>query len=192
MTIRSPSSSIASTGRRSSRPGRCAAPTRRSSTTRGSGRRARPAPRRAGAARPARRRRTPEGERGRWLLAGQQRRPRRHRRLVRRRRQRTAGDFRTLRQQMAKPDGRPNVALADFVAPPGPAWRTSSGPSRSRPGSASTRSSLSSRRRTTTTRRSSRRRSPTAWPRHSPSGSTSVCGASCGGTHPTRRSTTRT
>ena len=26
--------------------------------------------------------------------------------------------FRTLRQQMAKPDGRPNVALADFVAPP--------------------------------------------------------------------------
>jgi 5-methyltetrahydrofolate--homocysteine methyltransferase len=25
--------------------------------------------------------------------------------------------FRTLRQQMAKPDGRPNVALADFVAP---------------------------------------------------------------------------
>ena len=25
--------------------------------------------------------------------------------------------FRTLRQQMAKPEGRPNVALADFVAP---------------------------------------------------------------------------
>jgi 5-methyltetrahydrofolate--homocysteine methyltransferase len=25
--------------------------------------------------------------------------------------------FRTLRQQMAKPDGRPNIALADFVAP---------------------------------------------------------------------------
>ncbi|MEA2653248.1 MAG: 5-methyltetrahydrofolate--homocysteine methyltransferase, partial [Chloroflexota bacterium] len=25
--------------------------------------------------------------------------------------------FRTLRQQMAKPDGRPNLALADFVAP---------------------------------------------------------------------------
>ncbi len=29
--------------------------------------------------------------------------------------------FRTLRQQMAKPDGRPNVALADFVAPTGSA-----------------------------------------------------------------------
>jgi 5-methyltetrahydrofolate--homocysteine methyltransferase len=29
----------------------------------------------------------------------------------------TLATFRTLRQQMAKPDGRPNVALADFVAP---------------------------------------------------------------------------
>ena len=38
-TTRSPSWSTSSTGRRSSRPGRCAAPTRRSSTTRGWGRR---------------------------------------------------------------------------------------------------------------------------------------------------------
>ncbi|HLA15879.1 MAG TPA: methionine synthase [Candidatus Limnocylindrales bacterium] len=29
------------------------------------------------------------------------------------------GTFRTLRQQMAKPAGRPNLALSDFVAPPG-------------------------------------------------------------------------
>jgi 5-methyltetrahydrofolate--homocysteine methyltransferase len=32
-------------------------------------------------------------------------------------RSRVVGVFRTLRQQMAKPDGRPNLALADFVAP---------------------------------------------------------------------------
>jgi 5-methyltetrahydrofolate--homocysteine methyltransferase len=32
-------------------------------------------------------------------------------------RQEARAVFRTLRQQMAKPDGRPNVALADFVAP---------------------------------------------------------------------------
>jgi 5-methyltetrahydrofolate--homocysteine methyltransferase len=32
-------------------------------------------------------------------------------------RQATLATFRTLRQQMAKPEGRPNVALADFVAP---------------------------------------------------------------------------
>ena len=38
--------------------------------------------------------------------------------------------FRTLRQQMAKPDGRPNVALADFVAPVGTVSPTTSAPSR--------------------------------------------------------------
>ena len=43
---------------------------------------------------------------------------RRHRRLAGRGAPRPRwSTFRTLRQQMAKPDGRPNVALADFVAP---------------------------------------------------------------------------
>ena len=107
-------------------------------------------------------------------------------------RQEARAVFRTLRQQMAKPDGRPNVALADFVAPRTRASPTTSAPSRSRPGSASTRSSPSSRRPTTTTRRSSPRPSPTAWPRPSPSGSTSASGASCGATRPTRRSPTPT
>ena len=96
--------------------------------------------------------------------------------------------FRTLRQQMAKPDGRPNLALADFV---GPArhrrrrlHRRLRGDDRA---SASTRSSRSSRRRTTTTRRSWPRPSPTGWRRRSPSGSTSASVASCGATRPTRR-----
>ena len=154
---------------------------------------ARPPSRRAGPARPARRRGAADGERGRRLLAGQQRRRRRHHRLVRRRPAGAAGDFRTLRQQMAKPDGRPNVALADFVAPAetgrGRLHRRLRGHDRA---SASTRSSPSSRRPTTTTRRSSPRPSPTAWPRPSPSGSTSASGASCGATRPTRRSRTPT
>ena len=75
---------------------------------------------------------------------------------------------------------------------PRPGWPTSSAHSRSRPATASTRSSPSSRPRTTTTRRSSRRRSPIAWPRPSPSVSTSASVASCGATPPTRRCRTRT
>ena len=121
----------------------------------------------------------------------QQRRRRRHRGLVRRRPPASRGpSFRTLRQQMAKPDGRPNVALADFVGPAETRrrrlHRRVRGHGRA---SASTRSSPSSRRPTTTTRRSSPRRSPIGWPRRSPSGSTSASGASCGATRPTRRST---
>ena len=116
---RSTSSSSGSTGRRSSRPGSCAAPTRRSSTTRRS---ARP---------PATCTTTPSALLER-IVADE--------RLLRRRgvvgfwpanatptttsslwrdeaRTEPLATFHTLRQQMAKPDGRPNVALADFVAP---------------------------------------------------------------------------
>ena len=154
--------------------------------------RARPPPRRAGAARSARRRRAADGQRGRRLLAGQQRR-RRHHGLVRRG---SAGTARHL------PDAPPADGQARRTArtspwptswlPRRPASRTTSAPSPSRPGSASTRSSRSSRPPTTTTRRSSPRPSPTAWPRPSPSGSTSASGASCGATRRTRRSPTRT
>ena len=105
-------------------------------------------------------------------------------------RQEPRATFRTLRQQMAKPDGRPNVALADFVAPVEIGRRRLHRRLRGHDrASGSTRSSPSSRRPTTTTRRSSPRPSPTAWPRPSPSGSTSASGASCGATRPTRRST---
>ena len=117
-TTRSPSSSTSSTGRRSSRPGSCAAPTRRSSTTRGSVPAARDLHRDAlallerlvarGAA---------DGQRGRRLLAGQQRTATTSRSGATTTARNALATFRTLRQQMAKPDGRPNVALADFVAP---------------------------------------------------------------------------
>ena len=66
---------------------------------------------------------------------------------------RSSATFRTLRQQMAKPDGRPNLALADFVAPVGAGRRRLHRRLRGdRPATASTRSSPSSRRPTTTTR----------------------------------------
>ena len=154
--------------------------------------RARPPSRRAGAARPARRRGAADGQRGRRLLAGQQRR-RRHHGLVRRRSAGTARDL---------PDAPPADGQARRPAErrPGRLRR----PRRDRRrrlhrrirghdrASASTRSSRSSRRPTTTTRRSSPRPSPIAWPRPSPSGSTSASGASCGATRPTRRSPTPT
>ena len=131
-------------------------------------------------------------ERGRRLLAGQHRRQRRHRGLVRRRPHGAAGDV---------PDAPPADGQARRPAqrrprrlrraPSGPASPTTSARSRSPPGTGSTRSSPSSRRPTTTTRRSSPRPSPTGWPRPSPSGSTSASGASCGAMRPTRPSPTR-
>ena len=97
----------------------------------------------------------------------------------------------TLRQQMAKPPGRPNLALADFVAPRESGVRRPRRRLRGdRRASGSTRWWPSSRRRTTTTARSSPRRSPTGWPRPSPSGCTSGCAASSGAMRRTRRSTT--
>ena len=116
-TTRSPSSSTSSIGRRSSRPGRCAAPTRRSWTTHGWGRplaisiatRSR-----CSSGSSAEGRLTANAVVGFWpansdgdditVWCDDDR-------------QETRAVFRTLRQQMAKPDGRPNVALADFVAP---------------------------------------------------------------------------
>ena len=79
--------------------------------------RARPPSRRAGPARAARRRRAPDGQRGRRVLAGQQPDGDDITVWCDDERQEPRAIFRTLRQQMAKPDGRPNVALADFVAP---------------------------------------------------------------------------
>ena len=58
----------------------------------------------------------------------------------------------TLRQQMAKPDGRPNAALSDYTAPVESGVATTSVPSRSPPAAAWTRPRSASRRRTTTTR----------------------------------------
>ena len=59
-----------------------------------------------------------EGIGGRRVLAGQRDR-RRYRGLAGCTRAESMATFRTLRQQMDKTDGRPNVALADFVAPVG-------------------------------------------------------------------------
>ena len=116
-TTRSPSSSTSSTGRRSSRPGRCAAPTPRSWTTRGLGPAARDLHRDALALLErlvADGRLTANAVVGFWpansdgdditVWCDDER-------------QEPRAVFRTLRQQMAKPDGRPNLALADFVAP---------------------------------------------------------------------------
>ena len=119
-TTRSPSSWSASTGRRSSRPGSCGAPTRRSSTTRawappratstatrwrcstgssGSGCSGRP--RSSGSGRP-----TPCPTTTSCCGPTSTRTT-------------EAARIHALRQQMAKPDGRPNVSVADFVGPAG-------------------------------------------------------------------------
>ena len=114
---RSSSSSTGSTGRRSSRPGSCAAPTRPSSTTRRS---ARPpatcttTPSGCWSGSSADERLRASGVVGFWpanadgddIVAWRDET-----------RTEPLATFRTLRQQMAKPAGRPNVALADFVAP---------------------------------------------------------------------------
>ncbi len=117
-TIRSTSWCPISTGRHSSRRGSCAAPTRRSSTTPGLARRlaictATRSPCSNGSS--ARSVLTANAVVGFWpantvgsddiaVWCDETRKD-------------ALATFRTLRQQMAKPDGRPNVALADFVAP---------------------------------------------------------------------------
>ena len=127
-TTRSTSSSSASTGRRSSRPGSCGAPTRRSSTTRAVGRGgARPVSRRparcsTGSSTSGCSRRAPSSGSGRPT-----RRPTTTSSCgPTRRATGELGRLHALRQQMAKPDGRPNVSVADFVGPAGRA-RTTSG-----------------------------------------------------------------
>ena len=85
-------------------------------------------------------------------------------------------------------DGRPNLSLADFVAPRGSgvtdylgAFAVTAGHRRRRAGA------RASRRSTTTTTRSWSRRSPTGWPRRSPSTCTSARAAT-GATDRPRRS----
>ena len=104
------------------------------------------------------------------LLAGGQR-GRRHRRLPRS--ASSTGElvrFNMLRQQEAIADGKPNLSLADFVAPrasarPHRLHRRVRGDRRPRRRRARARASSAS---TTTTTRSSSRRSPIGWPKRSP------------------------
>ena len=89
--------------------------------------------------------------------------------------------------------GRPNLALADFIAPRETGHRglrrRVRGDGRARPGRAGARVRGRPRR----LQRDPRSRPwPTAWRRRSPSGSTSASGASCGAMPRTRLSTTRT
>ena len=126
------------------------------------------------------------------LLAGERGR-RRHRGLARRGARRAAGHV---------PDAAPADGQAGRPAEPGPGRLRR--PARERRGGLRRRlrghrrarhrraRGRASRPPTTTTRRSSPRRSPTAWPRRSPSGSTSGSAGSCGATLRTRRSRTRT
>ena len=113
---------------------------------------------------------------------------RRHRALRRRSRAAPIATLFTLRQQLARRDGRPNVALADFVAPLRAAHATMSAPSSSPRASATTRSPSASSTPTTTIRRSWSRRSPTGSPRLSPRRCTPACAASSGATRRTKRS----
>ena len=96
-----------------------------------------------------------------------------------------------IRQQMAKPDGRPNVSIADFVGA-GRRRRLRRRVRRHRGHGHDGPRRARSRRPTTTTRRSWRAPSRTASPRRSRSGCTSGSGASCGATRPTRRCRTTT
>ena len=97
----------------------------------------------------------------------------------------------TLRQQLMKRDGRPNLALADFVAPLEAgrpdyvgAFVVTAGPRRTPSPSASPSP-------TTTIPPSSPRPSPTASPRPSPRRCTPACAASSGAMRPTKRSRRR-
>ena len=126
---------------------------------------------------------------GRRVLAGQQRR-RRHRAVHRR------------SASAARPARSTRSASRWSSRPVARTWPSPTSRRRARPGSSTTSAASRSRRAwprrargrasrppTTTTRRSSPAPSPTAWPRRSPSGSTSWSAASCGATRPTRRST---
>ena len=135
-TTRSPSWSTSSTGRRSSRPGRCAAPTRRSSTTRGWAPAARDLHRDALALLDrlvGEGRLTANAVVGFWPANTSTATTSRSGATTSARKPRAV--FRTLRQQMAKPDGRPERRPRRLRRPGRDrASRTSSAPSRSRPG----------------------------------------------------------
>ncbi len=94
----------------------------------------------------------------------------------------------TLRQQTRKAAGKPNRALADYVAPTGvDDWIGAFVVGVMAP----TPSPLKAEKlRTTTTPRSSPKPSPTVWPRRLPSGSTPASAATIGATHTTKCSIT--
>ncbi len=150
--------------------------------------RARPLCRRAGDAREDRRGEMARGARRGRLLA-RQFRHRRHRRLRRQ------------GAQIPHPRCCTPCASRCRARPAAPTWRSpissrprapriSSAASRSLRGSARRRTSSASRTVTTTIPRSCCARSPTAWPRPSPSACTSACAASSGPMRPTSSSTT--
>ena len=98
----------------------------------------------------------------------------------------------TLRQQLGRRDGRPNLALADFVAPASSGVRRLRRRVRRHRGRRRRRNRASaSRAPTTTIRRSWSRRSPTGSPRLWPRRCTPACAASSGVTRLTRRSRPR-
>jgi 5-methyltetrahydrofolate--homocysteine methyltransferase len=111
--------------------------------------------------------------------------------FTRRSRTRERLRFAMLRQQGQQPDGKPNLCLADFVAPIDPVSPTTSVLSPSPRASRPTTSRAASRRTSTTTTRSWSRRSPTGSPRRSPSTCTRARGAS-GATARTSSSRART
>ena len=97
----------------------------------------------------------------------------------------------TLRQQMQKQPGRPNIALADFTAPRESGVADYIGAFAVTTGIGLDRLTAGVRgASTTTTTASWPRRSPTGSPRRSPSGCTNGCAGSSGATRPMSSSTT--
>ena len=92
-----------------------------------------------------------------------------------------------LRQQNKKPDGTPNRALADYIAPKSSGRTDYIGAFASPQVWAVTSGSHSSRPSTTIIPRSCSRPLPTVLPRRSPRPCTSACGVICGATLPARR-----
>ncbi len=127
--------------------------------------------RRAGSARPHRRREVAPAAGGHRPLP-RERPPERRRRGLRRTSRATEvlATLHFLRQQKRKPPGRPNRSLADFVAPKETGLEDHIGLLRGNGGDSGLRRRRgASRRSTTTTTPSWSRRSPTGWPRPSPS-----------------------
>ena len=94
----------------------------------------------------------------------------------------------TLRQQLARRDGRANVALADFIAPRASGIADYVGAFIVTAGIGEDGSRTASRAPMTTTPPSWSRRLRTGWRKPLPSACTPRCAASCGAMPPTRRS----
>ena len=119
-------------------------------------------------------------ERGRRAAVPGQRGRRRHRGLRRRVPHRGATTLHNLRQQGEHREGVPNRSLADYVAPKETGLADYVGAFAVTAGLGIQELVASSRPRTTTTARSCWSRSPTGWPRRSPSGCTSGCARAVG------------